>query len=55
MNNLSEAERFMSIAIQLASFCPDIIQVDLYNEEHYGQPYMDEMNENYATMIANMK
>ena len=36
LNNLSEAERFMSIAIQLASFCPDIIQVDLYNEEHYG-------------------
>ena len=28
LNNLSEAERFLSMAIQLSSFCQDQIQVD---------------------------
>lgn len=51
MNQLQEAERFMSLSLQLNGFCGDFLSVEAKGGGE-RKTYTQEMNENYATLLS---
>lgn len=51
LNQLQEAERFMSLSLQLNGFCGDFLSVEAKGGGE-RKTYTQEMNENYATLLS---